>query len=64
MSASSFEISEVDIRRFAAAIAHTWKRMADVIRLLDQGQDWNTFFKVCNCFTLMMTSNSVIYGMQ
>lgn len=46
MSASSFEISEVDIKRFSAAIAHIWNRMADVIRLLDQGQDWNKFFKV------------------
>ncbi|KAK1379366.1 3beta-hydroxysteroid-dehydrogenase/decarboxylase [Heracleum sosnowskyi] len=46
MSASSFEISEVDVKRFSAAIAHIWNRMADVIRLLDQGQDWNTFFKV------------------
>ncbi|XP_074340702.1 3beta-hydroxysteroid-dehydrogenase/decarboxylase isoform X2 [Apium graveolens] len=46
MSASSFKISEMDIKRFSAALAHIWKRTADVIRLLDRGQDWNTFFKV------------------
>lgn len=60
MSASSFEISEVDIKRFSAAIAHIWNNMAEVTRLLDQGEDWNTFFKVCNRFTLMMISSSLI----
>lgn len=52
MSASSFEISEVDIKRFSAAIAHIWNRIADVIRLLDQGQDWNTFLKVVALLSL------------
>ncbi|WOH12490.1 hypothetical protein DCAR_0831994 [Daucus carota subsp. sativus] len=46
MSASSFEISEVDMKTFSGAIAHIWKRIGDVIRILAQGQDWNTFFKV------------------
>lgn len=46
MSASCFEISEVDIKTFSGAIAHMWKIMADGTKLLAQGKEWNTFFKV------------------
>lgn len=59
MSASCFEISEVDIKTFSGAIAHMWKIMADGTKLLAQGKEWNTFFKVCNSLTLMITRNSL-----
>ncbi|KAG5530708.1 hypothetical protein RHGRI_025620 [Rhododendron griersonianum] len=46
ISASSFEISEVDMTNSAKTIVHMWNRGAHVIKALAQGEDWNLFFQV------------------
>lgn len=60
ISASSFEISEVDMTNSAKTIVHMWNRGAHVIKALAQGEDWNLFFQVCNGNDMHSTAACVI----
>lgn len=45
LSASSFEISIMHVKKVIETFAHIWNRMVLIARELYEGEDWNLFFK-------------------